>query len=190
MAQRAAADGPVGDAGAHLLEDRDGPKQRHVVAILAPGKVVRTALQSAVGVLRGVHAVFQNGLHRRMGEDDLPRGLLNVATAQAIDGLGVAVRDLVDIRMTAPATDTGMRAAIEEGLIHVEKPVRAFFIDAGQTAEAVAHETVFCIHCLQALQRSQSQQCQNAQCEPQTRAPGVPVGTVDDPNRLPQPFYF
>ncbi len=125
-----------------------------------------------------------------MGEDDFPRGLLNVTTAQAIDGLGIAMRDLVDIRMTAPATDAGMRAAIEEGLIHVKEPVRAFLVHAGQTPEAVAHQTVFCIHCLQALQRSQSQQCQKAQCEPQARAPGVPVGTVDDPNRLPQPFHF
>ncbi len=50
-----------------------------------------------------------------------------------------------------------MRAAIEEALIYVKEPVSSFLVHACQTPEAVAHEAVFGIHRLQALQGNQGQ---------------------------------
>jgi hypothetical protein len=104
-----------------------------------------------------MNAVFQNRLHARVREDDLAGGLLNVATAQAIHGFGITVRNLVDVSVAPPATDARVGAAIEEGFIHVEEPIGTFLINAGKTPEAVAHETVVCVHGVQSLRRCNSE---------------------------------
>jgi hypothetical protein len=98
-----------------------------------------------------MNAVCENGLYPRMGENDLSGGFLNVTTSQAVYRFGVVVGDLVDVRVAAPATDASMRTPIEKSFIHVEEPVGAFLVDAGQTSEAMAHQAILGVQRVQSL---------------------------------------
>jgi hypothetical protein len=69
-----------------------------------------------------------------------------MTTAEAIYRLGIVVRELVDIDVTARAIDACMRPPAEKRLVHVKETVHAILVHARETTETMAHQTVLGIH--------------------------------------------
>ena len=80
------------------------------MAILALGEVLGEFPRRPVGIVGGMDAVAEHGLHAGMVKQDLPRGLLDMAIPQAVHGLGIAVRNLINVRVAAAAGDTSETA--------------------------------------------------------------------------------
>ncbi len=93
---------------------------------------------------RTMNALIYKGLNVLVRELLFARRLNYMALDEAIDFLGLFVRDLLDLGMTAFTFDLCVNAIVEYVLIYIKEFHHAFFIDTAyalilMTEEAVAH---------------------------------------------------
>ena len=157
----------IRDPGPHGLVEGNRPEQGVVVTVLAAGKIVGVFPCRSVRGQTRVDAAFQGVMNLGVGEDDFSRGLLNVATLQAVHGQGVGVWNGLDVGVAARATDPCMRAAAEEALVDIEQAIVAISVHTTEPAKTMAHQTVFRIGSHPDRARDEMQQ--NDQPQPQER---------------------
>jgi hypothetical protein len=185
VADNAAADGALGDAGLDCLEQRHRAEKRYIVAVLAAGEIFWKTSRRAVVRSRCMSAIFESLMYLCVRENDFTRRLFNVAATQAIHRLSIIVGNFLYISVAAFTADTCMWASTEERFVHIKQAIVALLVHAGKASEAVTHETVFCVHSVQRVREHNYQcQCKKARRRAQTCDTRIPSYATTDNRRL------